>query len=147
MAVPADFVLDEGPSLDGVRADVALLALAAPVPAEAAATARDRPRLAAGRARQHRVLRPRPAAGAVDPGGLPGAGGVRRRGGGRLPGELRGVRRAGAGRATRRQLVAVVSAIGRLGDGGEVALAVAVAPRLEELRATLAAAAPGEISQ
>ena len=37
VAVPADFVLDEGPGLDGVSADVALLALAASVPAEAAA--------------------------------------------------------------------------------------------------------------
>ena len=43
---------------------------------------------------------------------------------------------------TTQALVAVVSAIGRLGDGGEVALAVAVAPRLEELRAPLARAAP-----
>ena len=34
-AIPEDFVLDEGLELEGVRADVALLALAAPVPADA----------------------------------------------------------------------------------------------------------------
>ena len=129
-----DFVLDGGPGLAGVRADLALLAARPGRCRRDAAAVADGRATGGGRARRHRLLRPRPAARAVDRRRVPGGGRVRRGRRARLRGELRRLRRAGA-RAPAGggwRVVAVVSAIGHLTDGGEVALAVALAPRLEE---------------
>jgi hypothetical protein len=139
VAVPDDFVLDEGPGLGGVRADVALLALAPPVAAREAAPLAAGAGPAPGDAvRIVSYVRNRPEAPSIQEDCRIGA----------LVGGVAAVTcpiNFGASGAPvlagdAAELVAVVSAIGELANGDAVALAVPLAPRLAELRLTLDAA-------
>jgi V8-like Glu-specific endopeptidase len=147
VAIPPEFVLSERLDLRGVRADIALVALDEPVdPAQAAPfapgePARNAPVAIVSYARD-RAYVPSIQEHCRVPVVLGGVAAVAcpvHHGASGAP--------VFAGGEGARELVAVVSAIGHVPEGDDVALAVLVAPRLAGLAAELAAAEAGAATE
>ena len=136
-----DFTFEGFASPAGVVADLALLELDERGRGGGRGGLPDRrPRGGCGPPR-HRLLRPRPGAGALDREPVRARRQLRRRGGARLRGDLRRLGGAGPpGRGGGPPLVAVVSAMGTaLASKEPVTIAVLAGPWIEPLLAALAA--------